>query len=126
MALRTFVDSAGNEWQAFDVVPRSNERRGYDRRQQVKRESSEDRRERDRRLTVGGAREISGAQGWLCFECAGERRRLSPIPADWNRASDAQLDVYRMAARPVRRVRAMRTSSDDAADNKNAAVNPRR
>ena len=32
MALRTFVDSAGHEWQAFDVVPRENERRQYDRR----------------------------------------------------------------------------------------------
>ena len=32
MSFRTFVDSSGVEWQAFDVVPRSEERRHYDRR----------------------------------------------------------------------------------------------
>jgi hypothetical protein len=104
MSLRSFVDSAGNEWQAFDVVPRSDERRHTERRSsgEVPVDSIE-RREADRRLTVGGAAVITGARGWLCFERGNDRRRLSPIPEDWNRCDDSQLEVYRQSARPVRR-----------------------
>jgi hypothetical protein len=102
MALRTFVDSTGQEWQAYDVVPREEERRRYDRRSgEVQLEEVEDRREQDRRLTVGG-RERIPAKSWLTFEMATERRRLSPIPEDWYRANDAQLEAYCRAARPVR------------------------
>src|SRR5829696_6316485 len=32
MSLRSFVDSSGNEWQAFDVVPQPDERRHTERR----------------------------------------------------------------------------------------------
>ena len=104
MSFRTFVDSEGNEWQAFDVVPRVDERRNYDRRvsEQRDEEEVEERRDSDRRLTVGGSDAIIGAQGWLCFERGDQRRRLSPIPANWTRATDAELDAYRQAARPVR------------------------
>ena len=108
MSLRTFVDSAGQEWQAFDVVPRDDERRHYDRRTSAELTSDDqddDRREADRRITVGRASRIGGPQsGWLCFEHGGDRRRLSPIPADWNRCPDAQLEAYCRAARPVRPV----------------------
>lgn len=127
MSLRTFVDSAGIEWEAFDVVPRAHERRNYDRRHDEKIDDTpDDRRDSDRRLTVGGSGEISGAQGWLCFERGGERRRLSPIPDDWGRATDAQLEIYCKAARPVRRLRAARAQPEPKPDNENAAVNPRR
>ena len=105
MALRTFVDQAGNEWQAFDVVPRADERRHYDRRSvgaQVE-EESDDRRDADRRLTVGGrSRLASVTTGWLCFEHGTDRRRLSPIPNDWRTCSDAQLEAYCREARPAR------------------------
>ena len=114
MSLRTFVDSAGREWQAYDVVPREEERRHYDRRsgevQLEQFEALEDRRESDRRLTVGGRSERIGAAGWLCFEAGEERRRLSPIPEDWRRVDDTQLEAYMRSARQV----------------KSAAVNPRR
>ncbi len=105
MALRTFLDSAGNEWQAFDVVPRADERRCLDRRSAVERRSeSSDRRDADRRLTVGGRSPLATgvADGWLCFERGTERRRLCPIPAGWSRCTDEQLDAYCHAARPVR------------------------
>lgn len=106
MALRTFLDSAGNEWQAFDVVPRADERRHFDRRSpEERRLSPEDRRDADRRLTVGGrsplARGVS--DGWLCFEHGVDCRRLSPIPPDWPRCNDAKLALYCHSARPVRR-----------------------
>lgn len=127
MALRIFVDSADNEWQVFDVVPRANERRSYDRRQLTKRESIEnERRDRDRRLTVGGSGGIAGARGWLCFEHGDERRRLSPIPDDWTRANDALLEAYCAAARPVRQSRGLRDDAVRDGGNESAAVNPRR
>ncbi|HEY9229738.1 MAG TPA: hypothetical protein VIP11_24015 [Gemmatimonadaceae bacterium] len=103
MSLRTFLDSAGNEWQAFDVIPRADERRSYDRRNSDESDGEvQDRRDSDRRLTVGGAGGMTGSEGWLVFERANERRRLSPIPANWTRLSDAQLEACRRAARLVR------------------------
>lgn len=103
MSFRSFLDSDGNEWQAFDVIPRTDERRNYDRRlSEHAEESFDDRRDADRRLTVGGASSVAGAQGWLCFERGEQRRRLSPIPPNWNRATEAELQAYCQAARPVR------------------------
>src|SRR4051812_17120220 len=104
MSLRTFTDSAGQEWQAFDVVPREDERRNYDRRSgEVLLADDEDRRDGDRRLTVGGRVSIvTPGAGWLCFERGEERRRLSPIPGDWSQCDDAQLETYCRSARAVR------------------------
>ena len=101
--LRTFVDSTGTEWEAFDVVPRDTERRMTDRRSGPRPQAGRDveRRERDRRLSVGGRSRLTG-QGWLSFQHGDERRRLSPIPADWQRATDAELEAYCREARPVR------------------------
>ena len=106
MALRTFLDSAGNEWQAFDVIPRADERRRFDRRSPDERRANpEDRRDGDRRLTVGGRSSLASgvADGWLCFERNGDRRRLCPIPAGWLHCSDRDLDGYCQSARPVLR-----------------------
>ena len=117
MALRAFVDSTGKEWQAFDVVPRENERRRYDRRSSPGMAAGDppqfERREGDRRVTIGGRTHLhsGAAAGWLCFECDGERRRLAPIPDDGSKSSASQLEDYLRAARAVR---------------KSAAVNPRR
>src|SRR5436190_6664150 len=105
MALRIFLDSGGNEWQAFDVVPRADERRRLDRRSpDERRTESADRRDTDRRLTVGGRSPLASgvADGWLCFERGTERRRLCPIPAGWSRCTDEQLDDYCQSARLVR------------------------
>jgi hypothetical protein len=42
--------------------------------------------------------------GWLVFESAFERRRLAPIPSDWERLSDDELSALcaRATALPVR------------------------
>ncbi|MDB4879939.1 MAG: hypothetical protein JWL60_1385 [Gemmatimonadetes bacterium] len=57
-AHRSFVDASGITWDAFAVHP-----------------SAE---------TTGKARLPEPFQsGWLSFDCGAERRRLSPIPADW-------------------------------------------
>jgi hypothetical protein len=105
MALRAFSDSGGNEWLAFDVIPRADERRRFDRRAlREARSQPRDRRDVDRRFTVGGRSHLVHcvADGWLCFERGPERRRLFPIPAGWQRCSDAELDAYCQSARPVR------------------------
>ena len=103
MSLRTFIDSSRREWLAFDVIPRANERRYSDRRNDDEPEFiGDDRRDVDRRLTVGGSGTMQGAEGWLCFECGDDRRRLSPIPQGWSRASDATLESYCRSATPAR------------------------
>lgn len=30
--------------------------------------------------------------GWLCFQCGAERRRLTPIPEDWDKLADGELE----------------------------------
>jgi hypothetical protein len=116
MSLRIFLDSAGREWQVLDVVPREDERRKADRRISGPVSANQipvERRQADRRLTIGGRTHLhSGlAGGWLCFDCADERRRLSPIPENWTTATEEELADYCANAHPVR---------------KSAAVNPRR
>jgi len=107
MSLRTFVDSARREWLAFDVIPRADERRYSDRRGDDATFAGEERRDTDRRLTVGGSGGMQGTEGWLCFECGEDRRRLSPIPNGWSRASDATLESYCRLATPARRSHAI-------------------
>jgi hypothetical protein len=49
-------------------------------------------------------------KGWLCFERNGEKRRLTPIPEDWETRSDAELLVFCRAAeavKPRRRIMSM-------------------
>jgi hypothetical protein len=99
---RTFNDSAGAEWQVWDIVPRMHERRDVeklDRRIEVipipfadRRAAPEPRRGRGsvRRGYLRG----TYAHGWLCFESRQEKRRLSPIPTDWTTCSDEELEVY--------------------------------
>jgi len=57
-----------------------------------------------RRSRSGVSREL--AAGWLCFESAqGGKRRLHPIPVDWDRLSDEQLQELWTQAKhaPTRR-----------------------
>ena len=102
MPYRTFIDSAGAEWQVWDIVPRHHERRStemLDRRVEVIPISFADRRlPANRRALTGGARRAylrgSYAHGWLCFETRQEKRRLSPIPVDWTTCSTDDLEAY--------------------------------
>ena len=106
MGLRTFVDSVGREWSAFDVVPRDNERRERDRRSREGGESFDDRRENHRRITIGSQSMLArqAPEGWLCFERGIDRRRLTPIPSDWEQCTDEQLEAYCSEAKPVHRL----------------------
>jgi hypothetical protein len=70
--IRDFTDSAGVHWQVWSTVP-----------------------------AMGG---VAGSfrQGWLTFTSAADRRRLAPIPPNWEMASDAELRRYADRATPVR------------------------
>jgi hypothetical protein len=93
MASRTFTDERGVEWVLLAVSPTWSERRvKKDRRiqdigpkpGQPDRRKGADRRsgrpERWRRTKI----DPSLAGGWLVFEGAGERRRLSPATPEWS------------------------------------------
>lgn len=41
------------------------------------------------------------AYGWLCFECADEKRRLAPVPEGWDRADDESIEQWCCVAKPV-------------------------
>ena len=94
MAYRTFVDNRNNYWQVWDVRPERIERRSVERRQ----ESAEgwrgvERRKNDRRHLDQKRIVLDNGlgSGWLVFESKSEKRRLTPIPKDWDTASESQL-----------------------------------
>jgi hypothetical protein len=105
MGYRSFKDSSGVQWDAWDVVPQLGERRVEDRRHVRQSVPFVDRRRGERRIVMSRRAMMVGAlsKGWLCFEGATEKRRLSPIPHDWSRCPESQLEAYCRMALPVRR-----------------------
>lgn len=103
---RTFEDSAGAEWQVWDVVPRLTERRHteVDRRVDVTPIAFADRRREERRLTSSHRAVLRGsyAHGWLCFDNGRDKKRLSPIPDDWTICDEDTLEAYLRAASLVK------------------------
>ena len=107
MAARSFRDEAGVEWTVWAVRPQMGERRlGSERR------SGQDRRADPRRTRAGGRPDrrrvpdrrvaprsrvtlMPGYEhGWLAFEAGHERRRLVPIPPDWEACDARALEAY--------------------------------
>lgn len=81
MALREFTDRDGATWRVWDITPE----------------------------TTHPATRIEDylqgfLDGWLVFECveSGEKRRLYPLPARWDSASDGDLERICRSADPVR------------------------
>lgn len=87
MSYRTFADDNGRSWEVWDVRPERLERRDSERRQArptpwtgLERRVADDRRQHSEvRLRLSHLL----AEGWLVFKADHERRRLSPIPANW-------------------------------------------
>ena len=104
MAYRTFTDSDGVEWQAWDVLPKAVERRFANRRVHHEVQSFPERRHDERRKVNGRWTPLTSGlrDGWLCFDAAGIRRRLTPIPADWEDCPRKALERYCRLATPVR------------------------
>lgn len=91
----------------WQVHPSAAERRFVQRRtkDEDRTDSSERRSGIERR---GGAPRPARANiaeeftyGWLCFECAEEKRRLAPVPEGWDRADDETIEQWCCAAKPV-------------------------
>jgi len=68
MALRTFTTRDGVTWNVWNVVPTL--------------------AHNTRKLTLG----TGMSDGWLCFEGGGIKRRIIPIPSDWESWSDDELE----------------------------------
>jgi len=79
MAQREFTDSRGTHWLVWSTMPMTGS------------------------VLAGEMR-----QGWLTFEWGGERRRLFPIPRDWENAANNRLELYCRAAQGVSRTTPIR------------------
>jgi hypothetical protein len=92
MSLRLFEDASGREWQVWDTKPQSPaDARRFSQNARLLAEAQ--------RRSVGGTApdqssvsfQDSVAEGWLTFLSGTEKRRLSPIPPHWMRATEAEL-----------------------------------
>ena len=87
MAHREFSDADGVEWQVWEVSPSTAERRASGERRFGARVARERRTQQQVRVRM----EDGLAAGWLVFECAGEKRRLHPVPKGWSDLPDHAL-----------------------------------
>ena len=79
MPLRTFVSRDGRTWNVWNVVPTI--------------------AHKDERIALS----VGMARGWLCFECAGSKRRIVPTPDDWEAWSDDEMERALASASHVSR-----------------------
>ena len=93
MAHRQFTDSTGRTWDVWDVHPTTASRTLAELYPHQSPETVAD--------TPCHAVAPSLADGWLCFEVGGERRRLAPVPADWESLSPEALERLRECAARV-------------------------
>lgn len=101
MALREYSDPAGIRWTVWNIAPRFEAvRSGAERRLTRTEVAVERRSSADRRRRVIDPMVL---RGWLCFESERERRRLSPVPPDWQECGEEALARYCESGRPVRR-----------------------
>lgn len=79
MTMRTCVDRSGVQWEVFEVFPAGDSPRAARLAEPFR-------------------------SGWLCFQSPTERRRLAPIPGDWQSWDDVRLlAALEQGQRSVRR-----------------------
>jgi hypothetical protein len=94
---RMFRDATGAEWRVLEVRPSYRDRRQRTERRLAASEPFVERRRGAERRVRPGARLLlseSFQGGWLCFlpgRGDGARRRVAPIPPDWQAFSDHEL-----------------------------------
>ena len=98
---RTLTDVAGIVWRVWEVYPRLIERRLLRERRTLRRGSLERRHVPVGRPTL--PRQILG--GWLAFQSAHERRRILPVPDDWEELTDRELAALLARSKPSSRPR---------------------
>lgn len=86
MGTREFHDESGRRWVVWPVQPSASERRrgAPDVRPQPRSE---------RRTRIAKRSFLRGdlANGWLTCETVGEKRRIAPIPEDWESLPEEEL-----------------------------------
>ena len=97
MPHRSFHDELGREWEVWEVVPTAVERRIA---KAVRRPATVERRKlNETRVVVPDRLQ----KGWLAFQSGRDRRRLAPIPADWQEMTAGELlDLLNQADRRVK------------------------
>ena len=98
---RDFTDVLGNQWIVWEVYPRLIERRLMEERRTSMRTTAERRHEFVGRATL--PRQILG--GWLAFQSDHERRRVMPVPDDWEDLDDRDLRSLLALSKPNSRPR---------------------
>ena len=98
MAIREYTDRKGVRWEVWHIIPSGRYHRppGPERRIEQVAFSGPNRRQAGFVLTPGLE------AGWLCFQSVVGKRRLAPVPGDWQQCSDEDLATYFERARPVR------------------------
>ena len=97
MPHRSFRDEIGRSWDVWDVLPTAVERRIA--RSAPRPVPIERRKVPENRLVVPEPLK----RGWLAFQSGRERRRLVPIPNDWNDMTVSELlDLLHQADRRSR------------------------
>ena len=101
---RDFHDDSGRRWTAWDVIPSWGDRRRGERRTRTQalpaviQERRRVERRRHRGIRVGLPPEL--VHGWLAFISGVERRRVAPIPHEWDALPEEQLRaLWRQAER---------------------------
>ncbi|MDQ2667038.1 MAG: hypothetical protein M3Z05_13640 [Gemmatimonadota bacterium] len=104
MDKKVFVDVMGMEWEVWEVYPRLVERRLMRERRAARRGSEERRHVPVGRPTL--PRQILG--GWLALQNQHERRRVIPVPDEWEDLDDRELQALlvhsKLSSKPRRRI----------------------
>lgn len=114
VAKRQFTTEGGVVWVVWDVHPEDLGRLAYDRRASTPPGAGPVPAERmSRRNERSVHPELQ--QGWLCFQSATEKRRFTPIPANWYELPDDELRAMLHVATPAPRAdgRMSRPSATD-------------
>jgi hypothetical protein len=98
MTHRQFRDDRGLTWDVFDGYPSAME---LERRRQSRRRNKDRRVKDDGHSNAGVIKDLR--LGWLAFQAGGERRRLVPIPPDWNSLPEDELRTLKERAVPAER-----------------------
>jgi hypothetical protein len=104
MAHREFTDAIGRRWNVWSVIPERAERRRHDGDGNRAYERRDRQKNNEFRVPLGER----WTHGWLAFETKGEKRRLAPIPDNWELVADDELlhllDKAEHIRRPPRRL----------------------
>lgn len=90
MSLRDFTDSSGRSWRVWETFPSTLPSQGAGSSAFSRFMGAQPDQEGNTSRTV----RKSYKDGWLTFTSGSERRRLAPIPSNWEQDSEARLREY--------------------------------